>query len=83
MAGGWYKEDLENISLKQGLTIHLTARIFPARLIMFDTAKKAIQTCKKGQYEKLISLPKGVNFHGSNKAPARDIINHLRLEDFL
>ena len=83
MAGGWYKEDLEGMSLKQGLTIHLTVRIFPPQLIMFKAARKAIKACQKGEYAKLIPLPKDVIFKGSNKAPARDIINHLKLEDFL
>ena len=83
MAGGWYREDLENMNLKQALTIHLTARIFPSRLIMLEAARKAIKACQKEEYEKLIPLPKDISFKGRNEAPAGDIINHLRLEDFL
>ena len=83
MAGGWSREDLEGMDLGQALAIHLTARCFPSRMIMFKTAKEAIEACQEEDFERLIALPEKVSYHGEVKASAKVIVEHLRLEDFL
>lgn len=83
MAGGWSDEDMQGMDLKQALEIHLTSRVFPPRMIMFDTARAAIRHLNRGNYDKLVKLPDGVSYRGSTKAAASTICDHLRLECFI
>lgn len=75
MAGGWYPEDMETMSLSQAVSIHLSSRIFPPRSDLQRPAEEACQACIDQESSKVIDLGNG------GCATAAEIVDGLRLTD--
>jgi hypothetical protein len=86
--GANFAHDLANedfgLSLEQAVTIHLTANHYPAvPTIMVPVCVQAITCADGGAWDDLVTLPDGVSYRDSNKAPAYAIIEAYHLGAFL
>lgn len=72
-----------SLDLSVALTWHLGSNHYPPVLFMLDAANDAIEAGNDEDFDRMISLPGGVRYKGATEAPARDLIEHLHLEEFL
>lgn len=71
-------------SIDTALVFHLTARVFPSRMVMFDTAKRAITQARRGDWGARVRLPEGVQHARYGRvAPVREVFEHLNLWCFV
>lgn len=81
------QEYIELLQQRQALQIHLTSNHYPAvPKIMFPIAEKAIVMCDpedEESWERLIRLPKGVTYRGSDFITVGDVIESWHLDEFV
>jgi hypothetical protein len=78
------EEMRDRMSLDQALSWHLQSNHYPpVPLSMLPICVAAIEATNDGDYKRLILLPDGVTFHGSDQAPANEIVRQHHLDSFL
>jgi hypothetical protein len=74
---------IEEAGQPMALIWHLQANLYPPRPEMRNAASEAIEAVRDGTPEHEVELPIGAFFKGRPTAPARSIVEELRLEAFL
>lgn len=72
------------MTLEQALSYHLTSNHYPpVPTSMIPICIEAINAFNEGDYDRLITLPEGVSYRGSDKAPSSAIVEAHHLDAFL
>jgi hypothetical protein len=72
------------LSLKAQIEIHLVSNHYPpVPAFMADVCLEAIEAGNEGEWDRQITMPKGVTYKGQTKAPAWAIIEQHHLEFWL
>lgn len=68
------------ISLEDAIGYHLQGNHYPpVPLIMVPPCIEAIEACRDEDPDRMIDMPKGVSYRGSNQAPAWAIVEQHHL----
>jgi hypothetical protein len=71
-------------NLEHQISIHLSSNHYPAvPQIMVQPCIEAINACNEDDVERMIDLPEGTNYKGSEQAPAWSIVQAYHLEFWL
>ena len=74
-------EMAEMLSIDDALAWHLRSNHYPPiPLSMIEPCKEAIQAFLEGDYLRMIEMPEGVSYRGSNFAPADAIVSQHHLD---
>jgi hypothetical protein len=77
-------EMAEMLSIDDALAWHLRGNHYPPiPLSMVEPCKEAIQAGLEGDWFRMIEMPEGVLYRGSNFAPANAIIEQHHLDPWL
>ncbi len=69
------------LTLEDQLAMHFRGNCYPPiPLGMIPTAVEAIDAYWEDDYNRMITLPEGVSFRGSDSVSAIDVINSYRLD---
>jgi len=75
------QEMAELLDIDSALSWHLRSNHYPpVPLSMIEPCKQAIEAFLEGDYLRMIEMPEGVSYRGSNQAPADAIISQHHLE---
>ena len=84
MAYDLASNDLLDLDLETQIEIHLTSNHYPpVPRSMVQPCIDAIDAYYEEDYNKLIEMPEGVSYRGSNYAPASAIIEQHHLDAWL
>lgn len=71
----------ELLEIDDALAWHLRSNHYPPiPLTMLEPCKEAIQAFLEGDYLRMIAMPEGVSYRGSNFAPADAIVSQHHLD---
>jgi hypothetical protein len=75
------QEMAELLEIDDALAWHLRSNHYPpVPLSMIEPCKEAIQAFLEGDYLRMIPMPEGVSYRGSNFAPADAIVSQHHLD---
>ena len=77
-------EMAEMLNIDDALAWHLRSNHYPpVPVSMIEPCKQAIQAGLEGEWLRMIEMPEGVSYRGSNFAPANAIIEQHHLDPWL